>query len=165
MQSTAAKVRDNYEYSYSRDYRGVRREQPSPQLQVKEGRKPKSGVSPLRLLCCCTLMVALISLAIYNNIVMVELGDQLNGTKERLQELQSQSVVLQSKLESQTSAETVENYASTQLGMGLVDKYQVTYVTMDGEGAIFRTDKAPDKSPAQVLLRGFDSLLEYMKLK
>ena len=37
MQSTAAKVRDDYEYSYSRDYRGVRREQPSPQLQVKEG--------------------------------------------------------------------------------------------------------------------------------
>ena len=164
MQSTAARVSDNREYSYSRDYRGVRREA-APKLQVKEGKGTKTKVSPLRLLCCCALLVALISLAIYNNIVMIELGDQLNERKTRLEELESQSVVLQSKLESQTSAQTVENYASAQLGMGQVDSYQVTYVTLDGEGAIFRTDKAPDKTPAQVLLRGFDSLLEYMKLK
>ena len=35
-------------------------------------------------------LVALISLAIYNNIVMIELGDQLNESKARLEELESQ---------------------------------------------------------------------------
>ena len=164
MQSTAARVLDNRSYDLN-DYRSVREVEAAPELRVREGKAPRVGISPLRLVCCVALLVGLISLAIYNNIVMVELGDQLNAQKAQLQELQSQSVVLQSKLESQNSAQNVETYASAQLGMGRVDKYQVTYVTLDGDGAIFRTDKAPDKTPAQVLLRGFDSLLEYMKLK
>ena len=73
MQSTAARRLEEYEYS--REYRGVRKEEP-PKLQVREGKRPQEGISPLRLLLCCVLLVALISLAIYNNIVMVELGDR-----------------------------------------------------------------------------------------
>lgn len=161
MQSTAARRLEEYEYS--RDYRGVRKEEP-PKLQVREGKRPQEGISPLRLLLCCVLLVALISLAIYNNIVMVELGDQLSDAKAKLEELQSEAVVLQSKMEQQTSVHNVETYASQTLGMGRVDKYQLTYINMGGEGAIYRTDKAPDKAPAQVFLRGFDSLLEYMRL-
>ena len=164
MQSSAARVQDDREYSYSREYRGVRREA-APSLQVKEGKGTRRRIAPLRLISCCALLVALFSLGIYHNIVMVELGDQLSESKTRLEELESQAVVLQSKLEGQTSAQEVERYASAQLGMGQVDSYQITYVTLDGEGGILRTDKAPDKTPAQVLLRGFDSLLEYMRLK
>lgn len=162
MQSNAARVLENYEYS--REYRGVRREEP-PRLQVKEGRKPRTGVSPLRFILCVLLLVALISLAIYNNIVMVELGDQLSEAKTRLETLKSEEVTLRSKLESQSSAQNVESYATTVLGMGKADKYQMTYLNLAGEGAIRRTDKAPDKSPTQVLLRGFDDLMEYMKLR
>ena len=161
MRSSAARVLEDYEYS--REYRGVRREQ-APRLEVKEGKRPDTGVSPVRLLLCVILLVALISLAIYNNIIMVELGDQLSDAKAKLEELQSEAVVLQSKMEQQTSVHNVETYASQTLGMGRVDKYQLTYINMGGEGAIYRTDKAPDKAPAQVFLRGFDSLLEYMRL-
>jgi len=161
MESNAARVLENYEYS--REYRGVRREQP-PRLEVKEGKKPREGVSPLRLILCVALLVALISLAIYNNIVMVELGDQLSDAKAQLETLESESVALRSKLESQSSAQNVESYAAA-LGMGKADKYQITYISMEGEGSIRRTDKAPDKAPTQVLLRGFDNLMEYMKLR
>lgn len=162
MQSSAAKVLENYEYS--REYRGVRREQ-APRLEVKEGKKTREGISPVRLLVCVALLVALISLAIYNNIVMVELGDQLSDAKTSLEELRSEAVVLRSKLESQSSAQNVEGYASATLGMGKADKYQITYMNMAGEGSIYRTDKAPDKAPTQVLLKGFDNLMEYMKLR
>lgn len=162
MQSNAARVLENYEYS--REYRGVRREE-TPRLQVREGKKPQTGVSPLRFLLCIILLVALISLAIYNNIVMVELGDQLSDAKAQLEALRSEEVTLRSKLESQSSAQNVESYAATVLGMGKADKYQITYLNMAGEGAIHRTDKAPDRSPTQVLLRGFDDLMEYMKLR
>jgi len=162
MQSNAAKVLENYEYS--REYRGVRREE-APRLQVKEGKKPRTSVSPLRFILCLALLVALISLAIYNNIVMVELGDQLSEAKAQLEALQSEEVALRSKLESQSSAQNVENYASAVLEMGKAEKYQIVYMNMAGEGAIRRTDKAPDKSPTQVLLRGFDNLMEYMKLR
>ena len=82
MQSTAARRLEEYEYS--REYRGVRKEEP-PKLQVREGKRPQEGISPLRLLLCCVLLVALISLAIYNNIVMVELGDQLSDAKAKLE--------------------------------------------------------------------------------
>ncbi len=162
MQSNAARVLESYEYS--REYRGVRREE-TPSLQVKEGKKPQTGISPLRFLLCAVLLVALISLAIYNNVVMVELGDQLSEAKAQLEALQSEEVTLRSKLESQSSAQNVEKYASTVLGMGKADKYQITYINLAGEGAISRTDKAPDKAPTQVLLRGFDNLMEYMKLR
>ena len=162
MQSNAARKLEEYEYS--REYRGVRREEP-PKLQVKEGRKPREGISPLRLLLCGVLLIALISLAIYNNIVMVELGDQLSDAKAQLEALQSESVQLKSKLENQSSVQNIEGYASATLGMGRAEKYQITYINMEGEGSIYRTDKAPDKAPSQVLLRGFDSLMEYMKLR
>ena len=132
---------------------------------MREGRKTKEGISPLRLLCCLVLLVALISLAIYNNIVMVELGDQLSDAKAQLEALQSESVQLKSKLENQSSVQNIEGYASATLGMGRAEKYQITYINMEGERSIYRTDKAPDKAPPQVLLRGFDSLMEYMKLR
>ena len=162
MQSNAARVLEDYEYS--RESRGVRKEEP-PRLQVKEGKKPQAGISPFRFILCLILLVALISLAIYNNIVMVELGDQLSDAKAQLEALKSEEVTLRSKLESQSSAQNVESYAATVLGMGKADKYQMTYLNLAGEGAIRRTDKAPDKSPTQVLLRGFDNLMEYMKLR
>ncbi len=162
MQSNAARVLEDYEYS--REYRGVRQEE-TPRLQVKEGKKLQAGISPFRFILCLILLVALISLAIYNNIVMVELGDQLSDAKAQLEALKSEEVTLRSKLESQSSAQNVESYAATVLGMGKADKYQMTYLNLAGEGAIRRTDKAPDKSPTQVLLRGFDNLMEYMKLR
>ena len=49
MQSTAARRLEEYEYS--REYRGVRKEEP-PKLQVREGKRPQEGISPLRLLLC-----------------------------------------------------------------------------------------------------------------
>ena len=119
----------------------------------------------MRLLLCVILLVALISLAIYNNIIMVELGDQLSDAKAQLEELQSESVQLRSKLENQSSVQNIESYASATLGMGKADKYQITYMNLGGEGSIYRTDKAPDKAPSQMLLRGFDNLMEYMKLR
>ena len=162
MRSSAARVLEDYEYS--REYRGVRREQ-APRLEVKEGKRPDTGVSPVRLLLCVILLVALISLAIYNNIIMVELGDQLSDAKAQLEVLQSEAVALRSKMESQSSTQNVENYDSATLGMGKADKYQITYMNLGGEGSIYRTDKAPDKAPSQMLLRGFDNLMEYMKLR
>lgn len=162
MQSNTARVLEEYESS--REYHDARRQE-APKLQVKEGRKPREGLSPLRLLFCCVMLVALISLAIYNNIVMVELGDQLSEAKTQLATLQSQAVELKSKMEHQSSVQNLETYASASLGMGREEKYQVTYINMAGEGSIYRTDKAPDKAPTQVLLRGFDSLMEYMKLR
>ncbi|MCI9194470.1 MAG: hypothetical protein HFF14_02735 [Angelakisella sp.] len=162
MQSSAARVLEEYEYS--REYHSAPKQE-APKLQVREGKRTAEGISPLRLLCCFALLVALISLAIYNNIVMVELGDQLNDAKAQLEELQSESVQLRSKLENQSSVQNIESYASATLGMGRAEKYQITYINMEGEGSIYRTDKAPDKAPAQVLLRGFDSLMEYMKLR
>lgn len=160
MQSSAARVLEEYEYS--REYHAAPR-QTAPVLQVREGRKRGSGISPLRMLFCCVMLTALISLAIYNNIVMVELGDQLSDAKARLDVLQSEAVQLRSKLENQSSVQNIESYASQSLGMGKVEKYQITYLNMAGEGSIYRTDKAPDKAPSQLLLRGFDSLMEYMK--
>ena len=66
MQSNAARVLENYEYS--QEYRGVRREE-VPRLQVKEGKKPQASVSPLRFLLCLALLVALISLADRKSVV------------------------------------------------------------------------------------------------
>ena len=90
---------------------------------------------------------------------------QFNDCLAQLEVLQSEAVALRSKMESQSSTQNVENYASATLGMGKADKYQITYMNLGGEGSIYRTDKAPDKAPSQMLLRGFDNLMEYMKLR
>lgn len=132
-----------------------------PNLTVRTS-KPKRRASPFMLFCCTVLTVALVSISIYTNVVMIELGDQLNQRTAELEALKSETVLLQSKLESATSVKAVEEYATTNLAMGKVDKFQITYVQLGGSDKIEKTDKAPDRTPGQQMMKWLREVVEYL---
>ena len=109
--------------------------------------------------------VAVVVMMLYYRAVLTELTLQISSERTKLNEEISEGTRLAAELESKVSLRNVEEYATQKLGMAPLDKSQITYINLAGEGAIRRTDKAPDKAPTQVLLRGFDNLMEYMKLR
>ncbi len=134
-----------------------------PTLTVRTSR-PQRRVSPFMMACCIALTVALVSLSIYTNVVMIELGDQLSQGNAELELLKSETVLLESKLESATSIKAVEQYATNNLGMGKLDQYQVTYVQLSEHDRIEKTDKAPDRSPEQQLIKWLQEVVEYLNV-
>ncbi len=167
MQSNAAEKLDHVQ-TQARLYDLSRYEVPEveqrPTLTVRTSR-PQRRVSPFMLFCCTALTVALVSLSIYTNVVMIELGDQLSQSTAELELLKSETVLLQSKLESATSVKAVEEYATSNLAMGKVDKYQITYIQLGESDKIEKTDKAPDRTPEQQLKKWLREVVEYLNIK
>jgi len=160
MQSTSARVLyDLSAYEESRKPQAQER----PQLTVRTTRQVKRGISPWRLLCCGVLLVALMSVAIYTNIVTVEMSDQLSKANAQLAVLQEEGAALQTRLESTASTKVIEEYASSQLGMGKAERYQVTYISLPGEDRIEVTEAAQKPTILQSALQVYNDLLEYMK--
>lgn len=135
-----------------------------PRFTVRTSRQKKQKLSRLHIFNCIILTVALLSLSIYNNVLVVELGDQLSQYSSRLEMLQNETVLLQSKLESATSLRAVEQYAKTSLGMGPVAEHQVTYMCLGGGDKIQKTNKAPDRTLEQQMKKMVRSGLEYLRI-
>ena len=163
MQSTSARAYDLSAYEEVRKPQATIQER--PQLTVRTTRKVKKGISVGRLFCCTVLLLTLVSLAIYNNVVTVEMSDQLAQAKVQLETLQDQGATLQTKLDSTASTKAIEEYASSQLGMGKVELYQITYLNTPSVDKIEVTEPTSDSAIVQSALNVYNDLLEYMKLK
>ena len=135
-----------------------------PELTVRSGKEMKPTVNKLRLFICAVLVVALVSLSICNNVMMIELGDQLETYNAQLAELQEETIRLQSKLEGTTSLSDVQQYASSNLAMGPVESYQITYVNLGVEDSVERTENTPDNTPVYILMQTLGGLLEYLHI-
>ena len=154
-----------YRYDLSRYEEAQRQRQPQPQqpnLTVRVSR-PERHISGFKLFICLALTVALVSLSIYTNVMMIEMGDAIGQKAKELEQLKNETVVLQSKLESATSIKNVEEYATTSLNMGQVEKYQLTYIQLDDGDKIEKTNKAPDKTPEQRIKNAAQKMVEYLK--
>lgn len=159
LAGTSSAVKD---YDLSR-YEEEQR-QMQPELTVRSGKEAKPTVSRLRLFVCAVLVVALTSLSIYNNVMMIELGDQLETYNSQLAQLEDETLRLQSKLEGTTSLSEVQQYASGDLAMGPVKSYQIVYVNLGEEDHVERTKNTPDHTPVYVLMQTLGGLLEYLHI-
>lgn len=162
MQSNAARKYDLSSYEEVRTS-STRRQQPveRPNLTVRTTRRSKAKVSPLRLLLCAVLLVALVAVAICNQVMMVERNHELNLANAQLAQLQTQNQELQTKLDSAASTKTIEEQAAL-MGMGRVEGYQVNYVTITGEDRIEVLEVSEGGSIIQTALNVYTDLLEYM---
>ena len=145
-----------------RRYEEPERQPQRPNLTVRVNR-PERHISGFKLFVCLALTVALVSLSIYTNVMMIEMGDDIRQKSKELELLKSETVLLQSKLESATSIQNVEQYAAVNLNMGKVEKYQITYIQLDDGDKIEKTNKAPDKAPEQRLRSAWQKMVEYLK--
>ena len=160
MQSAAKQFIDEInEYDL---YLSENKNENKPDLVVKKSEKLLTGLSKVRLFLCFAMVVATVVLIIYNNVAMVELGEMISDQTDMLSELQLEGKRLQAKLDGAISLSEVGEQASSQLLMGKVEEYQVTYITLNDEDTVTRTQKTPDQTPIEKVKKTIDKLQEYM---
>ncbi|MEG1687202.1 MAG: hypothetical protein RR022_03745 [Angelakisella sp.] len=162
MQNAARKfIEDTEEYNELYGYTPYVEEAP-PKLTVTRRRSFLAGISRVRLLLCAAMVVAVVSLSIYNNVAMVELGDHFTQQTATLAELSAQGERLQSQMDNAISLmQVADNSAATML-MGKAESYQITYISLGDEDTIERTTKTPDQLPLQKVMKTLSKLQEYM---
>lgn len=156
MQSAARKY-DLSQYEYQYEDRSVQR----PTLTVTERKEEKKGLSKYRVFFCGLLLTAIVSLVIYSNGVVVELGDQITMAANELQVLQEEQTRMQTSIDTTATTGMIEEYAQTRLGMGKAADYQITYVQSEMSDGVSLFSK---NTTGGVLLSTYYRFLEYMKI-
>ncbi|MEF9852730.1 MAG: hypothetical protein RSB36_07285 [Hydrogenoanaerobacterium sp.] len=114
------------------------------------------GLSPAVVLFVAVIVVVITSLFIYNNVVLTEIGAQIDTATQEANELQSEGVRLQASLESKMSIKNIEESAESTLGLVKMDRSQIEYINLapDDEVEVERQDFAQgniaQKSIAQI---------------
>ena len=104
-------------------------------------KKTASPTHPVRILFLALLSLAVVSTVLYSRVMISELNQQINEVTEELDVLKSESVRMQSELESKMSLSAVEEAAMSEYGMVKPDNSQVTYVSLDRQNKIEQEDE------------------------
>lgn len=110
------------ERSERRTLKVIKNSRPTPSLLF--------GLSPVVVLFTAIIVVAITSLFIYNNVVLTEIGAQINTATAQMEELESESVRLQASLESKMSIKNIETSAENSLGLVKMDRSQIEYINL-----------------------------------
>lgn len=118
------------------------------------------GLSPMAVVFVAAVVVAITSLFIYNNVMLTEIGAQINTVSNSLAELENENVILQASLESKMSVKNIENKAENELGLIKMDRSQVQYVNLAPEDVVEVTE--PDLANGNLLERAIAKIKEYL---
>lgn len=145
------------------DLYGYREEQSEQKLVVTKNKVLLAGVSRIRLLLCVAMVVSVLSLTIYNNVAMIELGDRVNQQNATLAQLSAEGEILRSSLDNAISLSEVADYTAQHMLMGKAEDYQITYITLSEGDKVKRTTKTPDQHPVQKVIETVRKLQAYMR--
>lgn len=132
-----------------------REARPVRDFKVVKAKKPRYRLKPASVftgMLMAGLVIGVLGLLLYSHAQLTELTAGINTAKKELSALQSESIRLEAELESRISIRNIEEYATKQLGLAKMEKYQMEYVNLSGG------DRA-------VLLKAPDSLTDYNKIK
>ncbi len=104
-----------------------RAEQPERQ----RGKQAKHRLSPLKMAAAALCFIALFATgltAVYSEVQLTELTEQINDTQNNLAEAESLEVQLNMQAAQRMTDAQVEAYAEQQLGMGKITGSQVVYM-------------------------------------
>ncbi len=110
-----------------------------PQLRVVEKRTTNSQAVQQHIFTVSIAFAAvamILFLIIYNNVVLTEIGDQINDYSAQYEVLKSENSRMQVELEGKISLRKVEEYATGVLGMAKMEPYQIEYIDMGGKDKI-----------------------------
>ena len=105
-------------------------------LRIIENRRRVKAVAPVKIILAAVVAVAICVTMIYSQVVLTELTSEVGFYENRITELDTEYVRLQSKLEAITSIKTLEEAAENELGLAKIDSSQVEYVNLTGEDQI-----------------------------
>ncbi len=106
-----------------------------PQFTVREGNaKAASGMSfanKAKVLICITLGVMFLSLSLYRNVAVVELGDRITSQINAYDKLVQEGNLMQSRLDSEMSLSAVADLTRSQMLMSEAESYQIIYINLN----------------------------------
>ena len=131
-----------------------------PEKKIEEKKKPqppvlKSGLTPVMVIkgAVVTLIISLaLGLMLYNRVQLTQIDDKIDTQTTQLNELKGDEIRLDVALDSRVSLKTVEDYATNVLGLRMIEKYQVQYVTLSSGDKVALDDKI---KPSQGVLNEF----------
>lgn len=109
------------------------------------------------------LVGAIISVGIYNRAILTETVDNITHANDDLAKLQSEQTRLAMELDEKVSIKNIEEYATNQLGLSRMDKYQTTYIALAGNDQIAEQVKTEEKPKLSLNINDlFYKLVEYI---
>lgn len=109
------------------------------------------------------LVGAIVSVGIYNRAILTETVDNITQAKKDLARLQSEQTRLAMELDEKVSIKNIEDYASNQLGLSRMDKYQTTYIALAGSDQIAEQAEMQEKPKLSLNINDlFYKLVEYI---
>ncbi len=135
---------------------------PAPKLRTKSERAQQIARNR-RIFACAVLVVAFLSMVLYQNVSTIELGNEIQTQNDLYAALQDENSYLNGKLTTKTVQE-VDSYAAAQ-GLCKVQSYQVSYIRLNDADVAVRTEAAPSGSALESLMDSMDTALEYLRIK
>lgn len=138
--------------------------QPRPQVTVIQGSKQKAkqlliiGVRPMKIVLTSLLLGMIASVCFCCKAVLTETVSEISQATQDLEVLQSENIRLNMELEAMVSLKNIEEVATEQLGLSKLEKYQVTYVTLDEGERVVTTQGEQSFRLFDQIKEGFDIL-------
>jgi len=151
----------NAAYDLSR-YEATEQEQ-QPELRLVKRRQAVkvASVAPIKIIAVMLAVMSVITLMIYNRVLLTELNDDIAKSKRELTILQSENVRLQSEMESVMSLDSIESSIAdimSDMGMARITQENVKYVVLAAENTVV----APE--PEATGLKGWiNGIIEQIK--
>lgn len=105
-------------------------------LRIIKNRRREKTVAPVKIILGCALAIVIAVIMIYSQVVLTELTSEVSFYENRITELDTEFVRLQSELEATTSIKALEEAAESKLGLAKIDSSQVEYVSLTGTDEI-----------------------------
>lgn len=115
----------------------------------------------VKIVALTSVFLALVASVLYSHTTATELAGQVKVQQDALVELESEYAYLNNELDMKSNISTVEEYATSQLGLVKMDRSQVTYVYGGEENTITRTKTGFGRIADQVQ-KGILSAMEYL---
>lgn len=143
-----------------------REERSRRELKVVKNPKAKRSLSLKRLrwikaVALAALFLALVCSLLYSQAKVTELGAAIDSQSSVLDDLNSDYDYLKSQMEMKTNMKSVQEYATSQLGLVALDRSQITYVDGDEENTIVRYKTGLGQLASDVS-QGILSFVEYI---
>lgn len=116
----------------------------APHVRVVRGRsrldKLRQAVAALRSVLVAALILGLIVSLLYSQAIITELSGEIESTRQELTQEQSTYDYLSGRMDDITSTTNIQEIAEGKLGLVKADASQITYITMEDQSVIVRTE-------------------------
>ena len=114
--------------------------------------------SPTTLIIAIILVI-LVACVFYNGAITNEMSLSVTKSEAEMRSLVDEQSKLDIKISAMTDLNKIEKYATEQLGMQKIEKYQISYIDLSGNERSVLLNKANDKNSVSTFLNGIVSSL------